>query len=226
MSGEIVEAQGLSKLYRKGRLDVPALRLATLSVQRGEFVTIMGPSGSGKSTLLYMLGCLVQPTGGVYRLEGRDVTRLRGDEVAQVRCSRIGFVFQSFHLLPGLSAQRNVELPSLYKGRTRFERRERARKLLERVGLGGRLGHRPGELSGGEAQRVAIARALMNDPVLILADEPTGNLDSVTGREIVALLRQLSEEERAVVMVTHDAEIAGHWTDRVLHMRDGVLMEG
>jgi putative ABC transport system ATP-binding protein len=236
---EVIEARELSKVYRKGPLEVPALRRATFAVRQGEFVALMGPSGSGKSTLLYLLGCLVRPTGGVYRLEGRDMAKLSGGELAQVRSRRIGFVFQSFHLLAGLSALRNVELPALYTrtepcpersrrgsrsdGGARGERRERARWLLERVGLGERLDHQSAELSGGEAQRVAIARALMNDPALILADEPTGNLDSATGNEIMALLTELRGEERTVILVTHDAEIARRWAARVLYIRDGVL---
>ncbi|MCZ7573683.1 MAG: ABC transporter ATP-binding protein [Ardenticatenaceae bacterium] len=223
MSGLIVEAQELSRVYRQGALEVLALRQASFTVQRGELVAIMGPSGSGKSTLLYLLGCLVRPTGGIYRLGGRDVTRLSGSQLAQVRGRWIGFVFQSFHLLPSLSALRNVELPALYNGGAQAERRERARWLLERVSLGERQHHRPAELSGGEAQRVAIARALMNDPTLILADEPTGNLDSTTGHEIMALLAELRGEGRTVVVVTHDARIAQRWADRVLHIRDGVL---
>ena len=223
MSEVIIEAHNLSKVYRKGSLEVPALRRATFTVKRGEFVAIMGPSGSGKSTLLYLLGCLVRPTEGIYLLEGRDVTKLSARELARVRNRYVGFVFQAYHLLPSLSALRNVELPALYAGSDRGERRRRARALLERVGLGERLHHLPAELSGGEAQRVAIARALMNDPALILADEPTGNLDSATGNEIMALLAELSHEGRTVVLVTHDADLARRWADRVLHIFDGVL---
>ena len=223
MSEVIIEAHNLSKVYRKGSLEVPALRRATFTVKRGEFVAIMGPSGSGKSTLLYLLGCLVRPTEGIYLLEGRDVTKLSARELARVRNRYVGFVFQAYHLLPSLSALRNVELPALYAGSDRGERRRRARALLERVGLGERLHHLPTELSGGEAQRVAIARALMNDPTLILADEPTGNLDSATGNEIMALLAELSREGRTVILVTHDADLARRWADRVLHIFDGVL---
>jgi len=225
MSEPIIEAQELSKAYPKGSQQTFALRRATFTVRRGEFVAIMGPSGSGKSTLLYVIGCLVRPTGGVYRLEGREATQLSERELAQVRRQRIGFVFQSFQLLPGLSALRNVELPSLYSKQARRERRERARQLLERVGLGERLDYRPTELSGGEAQRVAIARALMNDPTLILADEPTGNLDSATGDAIIDLLIELHGEGRTVILVTHDAEVARRSADRILHIRDGVLVE-
>ena len=225
MSEVIIEAHNLSKVYRKGSLEVPALRRVTFTVKRGEFVAIMGPSGSGKSTLLYLLGCLVRPTEGIYLLEGRDVTKLSARELARVRNRYVGFVFQAYHLLPSLSALRNVELPALYAGSDRGERRRRARALLERVGLGERLHHLPAELSGGEAQRVAIARALMNEPALILADEPTGNLDSATGNEIMALLAELSHEGRTVVLVTHDADLARRWADRVLRIFDGVLEE-
>ena len=223
MSEVIIEAHNLSKVYRKGSLEVTALQRATFTVKRGEFVAIMGPSGSGKSTLLYLLGCLVRPTEGIYLLEGRDVTKLSARELARVRNRYVGFVFQAYHLLPSLSALRNVELPALYAGSDRGERRRRARALLERVGLGERLHHLPAELSGGEAQRVAIARALMNEPALILADEPTGNLDSASGNEIMALLAELSHEGRIVVLVTHDADLARRWADRVLHIFDGVL---
>lgn len=225
MNEPIIEAEELSKFYPKGSQQAFALRCATFTVRHGEFVAIMGPSGSGKSTLLYVLGCLVRPTGGAYRLEGREVTRLAERELAQVRGRRIGFVFQSFQLLPGLNALRNVELPALYNQQARRERRERARQLLERVGLAERLDHRPTELSGGEAQRVAIARALMNDPTLILADEPTGNLDSATGHAIIDLLTELHGEGRTVILVTHNAEIARGAADRILYICDGVLAE-
>ena len=223
MSEVIIEAHNLSKVYCKGSLEVTALQRATFTVKRGESVAIMGPSGSGKSTLLYLLGCLVRPTEGIYRLEGREVTKLSARELARVRNRYVGFVFQAYHLLPSLSALRNVELPALYAGSDRGERRRRARALLERVGLGERLHHLPAELSGGEAQRVAIARALMNEPALILADEPTGNLDSASGNEIMALLAELSREGRTVVLVTHDADLARRWADRVLRIFDGVL---
>ncbi len=219
----IIQAQALSKAYGKGPHQSFALRQATFTIRRGEFVAIMGPSGSGKSTLLYTLGCLVRLTGGQYLLKGQDVTRLPERELAQVRNRYIGFVFQSFHLLASLSALRNVELPSLYSQQARHTRREHARQLLERVGLGERLDHRPSELSGGESQRVAIARALMNDPPLILADEPTGNLDSTNGQAVMALLKELHREGRTLIIVTHDAEIARQNADRILHIRDGIL---
>jgi putative ABC transport system ATP-binding protein len=224
MSDWIIETQELNKSYPKRSSQTFALRRATFNVRRGEFVAIMGPSGSGKSTLLYVLGCLIHPTGGIYRLEGRDITQLNENERAKVRSQHIGFVFQSFQLLPGISALRNVELPSLYNQQSRRERRQRARQLLERVGLAERLDYRPPELSGGEAQRVAIARALMNDPNLILADEPTGNLDSVNGQSVLALLNELHREGRTIMMVTHDGELAKQNAGRILHIRDGVLV--
>jgi putative ABC transport system ATP-binding protein len=185
----------------------------------------MGPSGSGKSTLLYVLGCLIHPTSGTYRLEGRDITRLNERERAQVRSQHIGFVFQSFQLLPSISALRNVELPALYSKQSRHERRARAQQMLERFGLVERLDYRPPELSGGEAQRVAIARALMNDPNLILADEPTGNLDSVNGQSVMELLNELHREGRTIMMVTHDPELARRNAGRILNIRDGVMVE-
>lgn len=225
MSEYIIETQDLAKAYPKRSTQTFALRQATFKIRRGEFVAIMGPSGSGKSTLLYVLGCLIRPTGGMYRLEGRDVTQLNERERAQVRSRHIGFVFQSFQLLPGISALRNVELPALYNKQPRHARRERARQLLDRVGLSERLDYRPPELSGGEAQRVAIARALMNDPNLLLADEPTGNLDSVNGQSIMALLNELHFEGRTIMMVTHDPELARRNAQRILHIRDGVLVE-
>ncbi len=225
MSDVMIQVHDLQKAYPKRAAQTFALRQATFTVQRGEFCAIMGPSGSGKSTLLYVLGCLIHPTGGTYALEGRDITRLGENERARVRSQHIGFVFQSFQLLAGISALRNVELPALYNQQSRHARRERAKQLLERVGLAERLDYRPPELSGGEAQRVAIARALMNDPNLILADEPTGNLDSANGQSVMALLRELNREGHTIMMVTHDAEIARQNAQRILRIRDGVLVE-
>jgi putative ABC transport system ATP-binding protein len=225
VSQVIIQAQDLSKSYPKRSTQAIALRQATFKIRRGEFVAIMGPSGSGKSTLLYVLGCLIHPTGGSYQLEGREITNLNERERALVRSQHLGFVFQSFQLLPGISALRNVELPSLYNKASRHERRERAKKLLERVGLGQRLDYRPTELSGGEAQRVAIARALMNDPSLILADEPTGNLDTANGQSVMELLNELHAEGRTIMMVTHDPELARQNVGRILRIRDGVLVE-
>jgi putative ABC transport system ATP-binding protein len=225
MSDWIIQARELSKVYPKRTTQTYALRSATFNVRRGEFVAIMGPSGSGKSTLLYVLGCLIHPTGGTYLLDGREMTRLNERERARVRNQHIGFVFQSFQLLPTVSALRNVELPALYNRQSRHERRARARYLLERFGLAERLDYRPPELSGGEAQRVAIARALMNDPQLILADEPTGNLDSANGQAVMELLRELHREGRTIMMVTHDPELARRNAERILYIRDGVLVE-
>lgn len=225
MSEWIIQAQELSKVYPKRTTQTYALRSATFKVRRGEFVAIMGPSGSGKSTLLYVLGCLIHPTSGTYQLDGRDITHLNERERAAVRNQQIGFVFQSFQLLPTISALRNVELPALYNRQSRHERRARARYLLERFGLAERLDYRPPELSGGEAQRVAIARALMNDPKLLLADEPTGNLDSVNGQAVMDLLNELHREGRTIMMVTHDPKLAESNAERILFIRDGVLVE-
>ena len=218
----IIETRTLSKAYLMGLVEVHALREVSLEIGQGEFAAIMGPSGSGKSTLLNLLGCLGQPSSGAYLLEGKDVSQLSADERAHIRNRRIGFVFQSFNLLPHLSAQRNVELPLLYDRDRGRNNGRRAQQVLERVGIAHRAQHRPTEMSGGEQQRIAVARALVNDPAVILADEPTGNLDSVTGKEIVALLRELAEEGRTVILVTHDRAI-GEKADRILWMEDGRL---
>ena len=225
MSDEVIRVENLSKAYIKGGQTAYALKTATFTIPRGQFVAIMGPSGSGKSTLLYMLGCLIKITGGKYWLAGREISQLNDRELATVRNQYLGFVFQSFHLLPSLSALRNVELPALYNQKAHRERRPRAEQLLARVGLAERMDHRPSEMSGGECQRVAIARALMNDPTLILADEPTGNLDTTNGQTVMALLDELHREGRTLVMVTHDPEIARQHADRILYIRDGVLRE-
>jgi putative ABC transport system ATP-binding protein len=221
MDEGLIEAQGLTKVYLMGKTEVHALRGVDLCVSRGEFVALMGPSGSGKSTLMHLLGCLDSPTVGEYWLEGRDVSALSGDERARVRNSRVGFVFQTFNLLPRLSALENVALPLLYERRTR-DVGERAIGALKRVGLGHRVNHRPTEMSGGERQRVAIARALVTEPAIILADEPTGNLDSVTGASVLKLLAALNEEGRTLLLVTHDGQVAAY-AHRVLQMRDGLL---
>jgi putative ABC transport system ATP-binding protein len=219
----IIETEGLTRTYRLGDTEVRALRGVDLTVDPGEFVALMGPSGGGKSTLMYLLGCLDTPTAGIYRLEGRDVSRLSQEERARLRNRRIGFVFQMFNLLPRFSALDNVALPLLYQGRVR-EVKQRAAAALEQVGLTQRAGHRPTELSGGERQRVAIARALVAEPALLLADEPTGNLDSKTGEGILRLLQALHTCGRTLLLVTHDAGVATH-AGRIVQMQDGQIVE-
>jgi len=217
----VIEIQDVVKTYRMGGTDVHALRGINLRVNQGEWVAIMGPSGSGKSTLLNVIGCLDKPTSGSYRLDGLEVAEMNDDQLAEIRRTKIGFVFQNYNLLPRSTALDNVELPLIYAGGTR--RRERARAALERVGLGERVNHRPTELSGGEQQRVAIARALINNPSIILADEPTGNLDSKAGAEILGLLHELHRQGMTIVMVTHDPEVAGH-SQRIVRLRDGEVV--
>jgi len=216
----VIELDDLHKVYDVGPTSVHALRGVDLRIEPGELVAIVGPSGSGKTTLMEILGCLSRPSRGRYRLSGRDVREIDEDGLARLRGREIGFVFQSFNLLPRLSALENVELPLSYQGVARRERRRRAGAMLERVGLGSRTDHRPTQMSGGERQRVAIARALVNDPSLILADEPTGNLDSATGDEILGLLDAANASGNTVVIVTHDSRVAGR-ARRRLSIRDG-----
>ena len=219
----VIEIRDVTKVYRMGDVEVHALSGASLQVDPGEMVSIMGPSGSGKSTLMNIIGCLDQVTSGQYLLDGIDVNNLSDDQLAMVRSRKIGFVFQSFNLLPRTTALQNVELPLVYAGGK--NRRERAVAALQRVGLGERLHHRPNELSGGQQQRVAIARALINDPAIILADEPTGNLDSKSGAEIMAIFQELNERQGiTVVFVTHEPDIAEH-TRRIVRLMDGKIVE-
>ncbi len=216
----LILVQNLVKTYRIGSVEIPALRGVSFKIDWGEFVAIMGPSGSGKSTLLNIIGCLDRPTSGTYILDGQDVSKLSDASRAAIRNRKIGFVFQSFNLLPRLTALDNTLLPLMYAGRRRDSKL--GRRILESVGLGGRIRHTPMQLSGGEQQRVAIARALINDPPLILGDEPTGNLDTATGIEIMAIFQRLNEQGRTVVIVTHELDIA-RYCKRILRFRDGLL---
>jgi putative ABC transport system ATP-binding protein len=219
----IIETRGLEKVYGSNNSAVHALRGVDLDIESGEFVALIGPSGSGKSTLMSILGCLDVPTGGTYALDGRQVEGLTGADLAAIRNEKIGFIFQQYNLLPKATILRNVELPMLYAGVPRRERRERALDLLARVGIPDKAGVLPGQLSGGQRQRVAIARALANRPALLLADEPTGALDTKTGEEVLALFRELHEQGNTVVLVTHDPGIAAR-AERRVELRDGLLL--
>ena len=216
----MIEIQDMEKYYSIGDVKLHILKNINLTIRQGEFVAIMGRSGSGKSTLLHILGCLDIPTNGVYRLNNVEVSSLNDKELSKVRCSQLGFVFQSFNLLPQLNVMENVEVPLLYAGVEQKERRKRCHEMLELVGLSDRVEHRPTQLSGGQMQRVAIARALVNNPVLVLADEPTGNLDTATSAEIMALFLDLNRRGRTIIMVTHDQQVAAY-AHRVLHIVDG-----
>ncbi len=217
----LIDLQDIVKIYQLGTQEVHALRGINVQINANEYVAIMGPSGSGKSTLMNIIGCLDTPTLGVYRLEGEKVSDLDDDQLAYVRNRKIGFVFQTFNLLPRATALRNVELPLVYDGTLKDERKRRAQEALEKVGLKDRLQHQPNELSGGERQRVAIARALVNNPSIILADEPTGNLDTKTGEEIIQLFKILKDQGNTIILVTHESYIAGQ-AERIVRMRDGL----
>ncbi|MBO9523880.1 MAG: ABC transporter ATP-binding protein [Nocardioidaceae bacterium] len=216
----MISLDGVRKTYATGSLSVEALRGIDIRIDPGEYVAIVGPSGSGKSTLMHILGCLDVPTAGTYALAGRDVSDLAETDLARIRNEEIGFVFQQFNLLPDLTALRNVALPLVYAGVAGHDREQRARRALERVGLADRAAHRPGELSGGQQQRVAVARALVTEPSMILADEPTGNLDSVSSADVLALFRELHDAGRTIVLITHEHEVAAQ-ADRIITILDG-----
>jgi len=220
-----VDITNVKKSYYIGKMEVPILHGIDLNIQRGEFLAIMGPSGSGKSTLMNLIGCLDRPTGGDIHVSGKDVSKLSEAELAHLRGFEIGFIFQTFNLVSRMSVFKNVELPTLANQKPEINPGKRVKKLLELVGLAGRAHHKPTELSGGQRQRVAIARALVNDPSIILADEPTGNLDTKTGDEIMKLFEDLNRDGRTIIMITHDPEIAAH-ADRIVRVKDGLLVDG
>jgi putative ABC transport system ATP-binding protein len=224
-NSKTIEISNITKTYKIGNIDVRALRGANLVIRKGEFVAIMGPSGSGKSTLMNIIGCLDIPTTGTYLLEGIDVSKLKDNQLAEIRNKKVGFVFQTFNLLSRVNAVKNIELPLIYvtKGHIK-NRRAKIMDSIRSVGLEGWEKHKPSQMSGGQRQRVAIARALVNDPAIILADEPTGNLDSVTGEEIMAIFQKLNREGKTILLVTHELDIARH-TNRVIYLRDGIISE-
>jgi len=217
-----MKVEQLKKIYHLGKVDVEALRGVSFEVEEGEFVSIMGPSGSGKSTLMHIIGCLDYPSEGKYYLDGQDITKLNDYQLALVRNKKIGFIFQQFNLLPRATNLRNVEIPLVYAGVSATERTKLSLKALQEVGLGERADHKPNEISGGEKQRVAIARALVNNPSIILADEPTGNLDTKTGYEIMKIFQNLNERGNTIILVTHEEEIA-RYSSRIIHIRDGLV---
>lgn len=218
----LIEAQNLRKVYQMGGIEVHALRGIDLQVEKGDFVAIMGPSGSGKSSLMDILGCLSRPTSGSYKLDGEEVAKLSENRLAAIRNQKIGFIFQAYNLLPRTNALHNVELPMIYAKIPRRERRQRAIQALEAVGLADRMHHKPNEMSGGQQQRVAIARALVNNPSIIFADEPTGNLDTKSSKEIMEVFRQLNENGNTILMVTHENDIAAY-SKRIIRLRDGLI---
>lgn len=219
----MIRAENIRKVYKNGKIEVEALKGVYLFVKKGEFVSIMGASGSGKSTFMNILGCLDTMTSGKYYLDGEDISKISGNQLAYIRNKKIGFVFQSFNLLPKLTAIQNVELPMVYGGVSPKERHRRALEAMEKVGLGERIDHKPNEMSGGQRQRVAIARSLVNDPAIILADEPTGNLDSKSSVEIVDIFQKLNKEGATIVMVTHEPDIAAY-TKRIVTFKDGLIL--
>lgn len=219
-----IQLADITKVYQMGEMEVAALAGVSINIKPGEFTAIMGPSGSGKSTLMNILGCLDRPTSGSYVLDGYEVAMQSDDDLAETRNKKIGFVFQNFNLLPRISALQNVALPLVYAGVDKNQRIERATKALEAVGLGHRLDHQPNELSGGQRQRVAIARALVNEPTIIMADEPTGNLDSKSGVEVMGIFQALNDAGRTIILVTHEPDIAEH-ARRVIHVRDGLIVQ-
>jgi putative ABC transport system ATP-binding protein len=221
----MIEMTGVTKVYQTGKVEVEALRGIDIRFQKRDFIAIMGPSGSGKSTLMNIMGCLDVPSAGTYVLDGEEVQGLHHNRLAEIRNEKIGFVFQNFNLLPYATAQENVEMPMIFRGRSARERKRKSEELLNLVMLGDRMDHRPSELSGGEMQRVAIARSMANDPAIILADEPTGNLDSASGREILNIFQNLWQEGRTIIIITHDENIARE-SNRIVKMRDGMVWNG